>query len=88
MNFQIFGFSIFFSSHSYIQIKKCVWREYLVFFFFLDHQTKKLIKNIFVNSGYFKSKQEFSIFPLLLFKNLRSKGREYLTAFALISYWF
>jgi hypothetical protein len=36
-------------------------------FSFLDHQNQKIIKNILVNSGYFKSKQEFSIFPLLLF---------------------
>ena len=38
-----------------------------LFLFFFGHQNKKLIKNIFVNSGYLKSKQEFSIFPLLLF---------------------
>ncbi len=37
------------------------------FSFLFGHQNKKLIKNIFVNSGYLKSKQEFSIFPLLFF---------------------
>jgi hypothetical protein len=35
--------------------------------FFLTIKQKKYKENIFVNSGYFKSKQEFSIFPLFFF---------------------
>ena len=64
-NFLVFQF---FFSYSYVPIKKNVsgvniWS----FSFFLTIKTKKLIKNILVNSGYFKSKQEFSIFHLFLF---------------------
>jgi hypothetical protein len=58
-----------FFSYSYIQIKKCSWRKYMVLFLlFWTIKNKKLIKNILVTSGYFKNVQEFCIFPLLLFE--------------------
>ena len=69
MNFQIFGFSIFFSLLIHTSKSKNVSgvKIYGRFSFFWAIKNKKIVKNIFVNSGYLKSKQEFSIFPLLLF---------------------
>ncbi len=54
--------------HTIQNKKKMYAGEISGLFLFFDHQTKKkVLKSIFVNSGYLKSKQEFSIFPLLLF---------------------
>ncbi len=88
MNFQIpfLVFQIFFL-FIHLKSKKNISGVTFLVSLSGDQQNKKLIKIIFVNSGYFKSEKEFSIFPLFFFENLRSKGREYLTAFALISYW-
>ena len=43
--FSNFWFFNFFSSHSYIQIKKCIWRKNIwPFFFLLGHQKQKIEK--------------------------------------------
>ena len=51
--FWVFKFS-FPSVFIHVQTKKYISGVYMVSLlsFFLDHQTKKLIKNILVNSGY------------------------------------
>jgi hypothetical protein len=88
-----FGFSIFFffslfgNIHTF-PIKKYVWRKYGLFFSFLsDHQNKKYKRKFLCKFWLFQGEQSFKFFPYFSFKNLRSKGREYLTAFAFIFYW-
>ena len=66
----------FFSSHSYIQIKKCIWRKNIwLFFLLLGHQKQKIVKNIFVNSGYFKKiHKSFQFFPYYCLKTFVVRG--------------
>jgi len=73
-NFSFFFFSIFWISmillgniHTSQNKKMYAGAIYGSFSFLLAIKPKKLIKNIFVKSGYFKLNKSLSIFPLLLF---------------------